>query len=171
MARLWTVMARIWRLGRGDWRWRVLWLANPKFVVGVTGVVTNPKGEVLLLRHRFWRAGTWGLPSGFANRNETMEEAFAREVREETALEVTGIRHVRLMSGYKLRMEVHFHGQVDGSEPRIDSREILEARFFPADALPDGLLMRHRETVGIALDTAQENKAVTPVEEPGSMQP
>ena len=169
MSRLWAALARVWRLGKGDWRWRVLWLANPKFVVGVTGVVTNPNGEVLLLRHRFWRAGTWGLPSGFANRHETMEEAFAREVREETALDVTDIRHVRLMSGYKLRMEVHFHGQVDGSEPRIDSREILEARFFPADTLPEGLLVRHRETVGIALRSESTNQGVVTAEESGSI--
>ncbi|MDH3236776.1 MAG: NUDIX domain-containing protein [Alphaproteobacteria bacterium] len=151
MERAWQSLARIWRLGGGGWRWRLLWLRNATFLVGVTGVITNEAGEVLLLRHRFWRAGTWGLPSGLVERHETMEAAFAREVREETGLEIDAPSLVRVVSGFRLRLEVHFAAPVMGGEMTLDRREILEAKFFAPDELPDGLLAAHRETVGLAL--------------------
>jgi ADP-ribose pyrophosphatase YjhB (NUDIX family) len=151
MERGWQILARIWRLGGGRWRWRVLWLRSAKFVVGVTGVVTNEAGEILLLRHRFWRQDTWGLPSGLVERHETMEAAFAREVREETGLSLGEPRLVRVVSGFRLRLEVHFAAAIAGGEMTLDRREILEARFFAPDALPDRLLAAHRETVALAL--------------------
>ncbi|HUT51442.1 MAG TPA: NUDIX domain-containing protein [Alphaproteobacteria bacterium] len=151
MERAWQSLARIWRLGGGGWRWRLLWLRNATFLVGVTGVVTNEAGEILLLRHRFWRAGTWGLPSGLAERHETMEEAFAREVREETGLEIDAPSLVRVVSGFRLRLEVHFAAPVMGGEMVLDRREILEAKFFAPNELPDGLLHAHRETVALVL--------------------
>jgi len=151
MERAWQSLARIWRLGGGGWRWRVLWLRNATFLVGVTGVITNDAGEVLLLRHRFWRAGTWGLPSGLVERHETLEAAFAREVLEETGLVIDEPCLVRVVSGFRLRFEVHFAAPIAGGEMALDRREILEARFFAPDALPDGLLAAHRETVSLAL--------------------
>jgi 8-oxo-dGTP diphosphatase len=151
MAYFWKILARVWRLGGRSWRWRVLWLVNPTFIVGVTGVLLDGEGKVLLLRHRFWRAGSWGLPSGMANRGETLEEAFAREVREETALEIGDIRLVRLVSGFRLRLECHFAARLTGGTLALDGREILEARFFTPNNLPDGLMKEHRETVRMAL--------------------
>jgi 8-oxo-dGTP diphosphatase len=150
--RLWGPLARIWRLGGGGWRWRVLWLRNATFLVGVTGVITNDAGEVLLLRHRFWRQGTWGLPSGLVERDETLEEAFAREVQEETGLVIDEPRLLRVISGFRLRLEAHFAAPIASGEMALDRREILEARFFAPDELPDGLLHAHRETVALALE-------------------
>ncbi len=154
MERAWRGLARIWRLGGGGWRWRVLWLRNATFLVGVTGVVTNEAGEVLLLRHRFWRAGTWGLPGGLVERHETLEHAFAREVLEETGLVIDEPDLVRVVSGFRLRMEAHFATTIAGGEMALDQREILEARFFAPTELPDGLLHAHRETVALALALA-----------------
>lgn len=149
MGIFWKILARIWRLGGGRWRWRVLWLVNPSFLVGVTGVLLDDKGQVLLLRHRFWRAGSWGLPSGLAKRGETLEEAFAREVREETALEIGDIRLLRVVSGFRLRLELHFAARITGGVLTLDGREILEASFFSPDNVPKGLLSAHRETLGM----------------------
>ena len=150
MRPFWNGLARIWRLGGGRWRWRVLWLGNATFLVGVTGVVTNDDGEALLLRHRFWREDSWGLPSGLAKRHETMEEAFRREVREETGLELDAPRIVRVVSGFRLRLEVHFAASIMSGDLTLDRREIIEARFFAPNALPDGLMPSHRETVALA---------------------
>jgi mutator protein MutT len=57
-------------------------------VVGV-GAVIFQAGQVVLVRRRFEPlAGRWSLPGGAVELGETLEEATAREMREETGLVV-----------------------------------------------------------------------------------
>lgn len=55
--------------------------------VGVCGAVFNQTGQVLLVRRS--DNGRWALPGGYAEVNFTPQENLARELREETGLEVT----------------------------------------------------------------------------------
>ena len=158
-----ALKVRLWRLLRGTLQWVILWLAHDKFIVGVSGVIWNRQGQVLLLRHRYWKEGSWGLPSGYANRGETLEAALAREVREETGYEVRVSSLLRVVSGYKLRLEASWVGYVVGGQPAIDPGEVLEARFFDPLELPEGLLDTHRELI----ELAREQPGVEPTE-PGS---
>ncbi|HEX5567780.1 MAG TPA: NUDIX domain-containing protein [Streptomyces sp.] len=138
-------VARLWRLIKGPLQWRVLWLWHAKFMVGVTGVVRDEDGRVLLLRHRMWPPDRqWGLPTGYANKGEPFEDTVRREVREETGLEVRVGELARLTSGYKLRVEVAYEAQFTGGTLTIDSREILEAKWCWPDALPEGVQESHR---------------------------
>ncbi|MGI9473001.1 MAG: NUDIX hydrolase [Rubripirellula sp.] len=58
-------------------------------VAAVGGLITNDENELLLVRRaRDPGKGKWGLPGGFVDREESIEEALAREVREEIGLEV-----------------------------------------------------------------------------------
>ena len=148
----WRILARIWRLGGRRFRWRVLWLLNPTFFLGATGAVFDDDGRVLLLNHRFWRAGNWGMPGGIARRGETMEQTFIREVREEAGLEIGDIRVVRVVSGFRLRLECHFAARVTGGALALDASEILAGEFYAPDNLPEGLKQSHRETIAMALD-------------------
>ncbi|MYX34901.1 LLM class flavin-dependent oxidoreductase [Streptomyces sp. SID8377] len=60
------------------------------------------EGRVLLLRHRLWPEGRqWGLPTGYAKAGEDFRDTVAREVREETGLDVEAGEVVHLKSGYK----------------------------------------------------------------------
>ena len=94
-----TIIARLWRLIRGPLQWRVLWLWHAKFMVGVTGIVRDGEGRVLLLRHRMWPPDRqWGCPTGYANKGETFEDTIVREVREETGLEVELLELVGIYS-------------------------------------------------------------------------
>ncbi|MEU9886831.1 NUDIX domain-containing protein [Sphaerisporangium sp. NPDC051011] len=116
-----------------------------RFMVGVTGVVRDGAGRVLLLKHRFWPEGRqWGLPSGYANKGETFEETFAREVREETGLEVRVRRIAHVKSGFQMRMEVAYEAEPVGGTMRVNSFEILEAGWFDPDDLPDDIQPEHR---------------------------
>lgn len=59
--------------------------------LGAAGLVWNDHGEVLLLQEDIAgvRAGRWAPPGGMAEGEETPDETFRREVREETGLEIT----------------------------------------------------------------------------------
>ena len=53
-------------------------------VAAVGGLILNAAGELLLVRRaRDPGKGRWGLPGGFVDRGETIEEGLIREVAEE----------------------------------------------------------------------------------------
>ncbi|MGW4383491.1 NUDIX domain-containing protein [Kitasatospora sp. NPDC004531] len=143
------IAVRLWRSIRGPMQWRVLWLWNAKFMVGVTGIVRDDAGRVLLLKHRMWPEGRqWGLPSGYANKGESFKDTVAREVREETGLTVEVGELAYLRSGFELRIEVAYEALcVGGGRIEVESFEILEARWFAPDELPDGVQELHRQLI------------------------
>ncbi|WP_062211433.1 NUDIX domain-containing protein [Streptomyces sp. NBRC 109706] len=141
-------VAGAWRLIRGPLQWRALWVAHSKFMVGVTGVVRDDAGRVLLLRHRMWPPETpWGLPTGYAVAGEEFTATIVREVKEETGLDVKPGVLVRLRSGFKLRVEVAYEALHVGGTLKIDSFEILEAQWFHPNSLPPGTQETHRELI------------------------
>lgn len=156
----WRILSAMWRRLTGRLQWYLLWLAHSKFIVGISGVVLNDKNEVLLLRHRFWREGVWGLPSGYANRNESLPACFAREVLEETGYRINVEALLRVVSGYKLRLEANYLARLIGGSLRLDRKEVLEARFFPIDALPSELLNSHRELIQLAKSFSGTTRSV-----------
>ncbi|MFF5101579.1 NUDIX hydrolase [Streptomyces sp. NPDC000134] len=131
------LLVRLWRALRPV-QGRLMWCLNAKFVVGVTGVVRDGEGRVLLLRHRMWPPGRqWGLPSGFAHKGEDFRRTVVREVKEETGLDVTVGELVMLNSGLRTRLEVAYEARLAGGELRLDPMEILEARWCRPEELPE----------------------------------
>lgn len=142
----------VWRSIRGPAQWWVLWVAHSKFMIGVSCIVVNGEGNVLLLRHRLWpEHRQWGLPTGYARSSERFEETIVREVREETGLDVEVGELIHLKSGYRLRVEVVYVAKFVGGVAKVSPLEILEARWFPPDQLPDGMQESHRLLVEKAL--------------------
>lgn len=140
-----TLIARVWRSLGGRVQWRLLWLRNATFMVGVTGIVRDEEGRVLVLKHRLWPEGRqWGFPTGYANRSERFEDTVVREVREETGLAVQVGRLVHLKSGYRLRVEVAYEAVYVGGTLKLDSVEVLEARWCAPDELPEDMQESHR---------------------------
>ncbi len=62
-------------------------MVRRKKIIAAGGIVTNKKGEVLLI----FRKGFWDLPKGKLDKGETIEDCAVREVEEET-----GLRNVEL---------------------------------------------------------------------------
>jgi phosphoglycolate phosphatase-like HAD superfamily hydrolase/ADP-ribose pyrophosphatase YjhB (NUDIX family) len=60
-------------------------------VATVGALIFNQAGEVLMVRTHKW-SNLWGIPGGKIKWGEPSEDALRREIREETGLEVTGVR-------------------------------------------------------------------------------
>jgi len=63
-------------------------------IVGVGAVIWRGERLLLIRRGKAPRAGQWSLPGGAQHLGETLQEAITREVREETGLELVGLRLV-----------------------------------------------------------------------------
>ena len=142
------LLSKIWRFLSSNYKWHILWIIHSKFMIGVSAVILNENKKILLLKHRYWKNNSWGLPSGYVQKGETLEEAIQREIKEETNLTITVKKLINLKSGFKLRIECSFIGHCsDSSNMILNSDEVLEADFFAIEHLPMGLLSSHKELI------------------------
>ncbi len=105
-----------------------------RFTVSAAGVITNERGEVLLLNHILRPLSGWGVPGGFLNFGEQPEAAFRREIREETGLELFDVSLYRTRT-FKRHIEIIFVAKTTG-EPEVMSREISELGWFTVENMP-----------------------------------
>jgi ADP-ribose pyrophosphatase YjhB (NUDIX family) len=94
------------------------------------------QGDSILLVKQNYGQQYWSLPGGMVELGESLEQAAAREVHEETGLETRVKRVVGLYSNpAENALAVTFEAQVVGGELR-PAHEISECRYFPLDNLP-----------------------------------
>lgn len=130
------------------WQRRFMTAAHQRFLVGVSGLGVDAAGNVLLARHRFG-APQWRFLGGFLGRQERVEDALAREIREETGLIVELGPVLEVVTGYRwARVELVFAFRVTGGTPVLTA-EVAELGWFAPDHLPDvradqrGMIERH----------------------------
>jgi NAD+ diphosphatase len=109
----------------------------PRLDPAVIMLVTDPEDRCLLARNAMWPQRRVSILAGFVEPGESAELAVAREVLEETGIEVGDARYVgsqpwpmphSLMLGFRAR--------ATGSlEIKVDADEIAEARWFSRDEL------------------------------------
>jgi NAD+ diphosphatase len=109
----------------------------PRLDPAVIMLVTDPDDRCLLARNAMWPERRVSILAGFVEPGESAEQAVAREVLEETGIEVGDARYVgsqpwpmphSLMLGFRAR--------ATGSlEIKVDADEIAEARWFSRDEL------------------------------------
>ena len=110
--------------------------------LGVRAACFDAEGRIFLVRHSY--VAGWHMPGGGIERSETADEALAKELREEGNLEAVDpprLLHVYFNSRTSGRDHVLFYrcDNVRQTAPKVGDREIVEARFFALDALPDGV--------------------------------
>ncbi|HSL28837.1 MAG TPA: NUDIX domain-containing protein [Anaerolineales bacterium] len=101
-------------------------------------------GKVLLVRHVYQRG--WFMPGGGMNRKETLEQAARRECREEVGVKMESAELFGIYFNYTEWKSDHIvlFLSEDFTMTDVGDREIAEKKFFPLDALPDGLGRGHR---------------------------
>ncbi len=100
-------------------------------------VVVRREGEILMTRKAEWPEGRYSLVAGFLDMGECLEEAVAREVREETGVEVENIRYVGSQSWpFPSQLMTGFVADYAGGEIRIEEEELEDVRWFPVNDLP-----------------------------------
>ncbi|HUS61020.1 MAG TPA: NUDIX domain-containing protein [Acidimicrobiales bacterium] len=122
----------------------VVWKVFKPTTVGVRGIVRDPDGKVVLVRHTYLSG--WHLPGGGVKRRETIDQAVRRELREEVGVEVgEGEDALHILGAYTFATEgkqdhiavfvVDLWSPIEAHKP---SFEIAERRAFALDALPEG---------------------------------
>jgi ADP-ribose pyrophosphatase YjhB (NUDIX family) len=119
-------------------RYLFIWLIFPKFLIGVDGLIMNDQEECLLFKHSYRKKTPWGFPGGYLKKGESPEEAIIREIFEESGyrVEIIDILHVDT-SKVMQRMDMVYIGRWVGGEEFKSSDEVVEAKFFPMEDLPD----------------------------------
>jgi ADP-ribose pyrophosphatase YjhB (NUDIX family) len=139
-------------------RWIVLWLVNTKYLVGVTGIVFDDAGRVLLVRHTYRKRYPWGLPGGWVTGRERLEVALARELSEETGLEITVGEVYHVQSGYpRPQVDVFYLCRYHGGE-FVPNPEIAEIMFCESDELPERMLSDQKRLVARAFAEWRERE-------------
>ena len=136
-------------------------------IPGVAGIVVRKKEVLLVLRGGEPSKGKWGIPGGVVEVGETVEEAVAREVREETGCYCTPIKHLATFDSIRRDEDgrVHWHyilfeylchyvsGEPHAGDDAVEARwislndlgavDIMEStrRFVEKTAHEEGLLV------------------------------
>jgi len=101
-------------------------------------IVAISKGNSLLLAHNSrFQNGMYGLIAGFVEAGESLEQAVAREVREEVGIELTDIRYWGSQSWpYPCSLMLGFTAEYASGDLCPDGVEITDAKWFTADSFP-----------------------------------
>jgi NAD+ diphosphatase len=85
----------------------------------------------LLGRQRIWPAGMHSTLAGFVEPGESLEEAVAREVEEETAIRVDEVTyHSSQPWPFPASIMLGFHARARTTEIRVDHSELQDARWY-----------------------------------------
>ena len=115
----------------------IVYRAQYKFLVAVLGVITNEKGQVLLLKHEY-RKEPWGIPGGWMEL-EKPENGLEREINEETGLKVHITGLAKAIYGNKPnRVDLIFKGMIIEGTFKPSS-EISEICYCSVGNWPEGL--------------------------------
>lgn len=124
------------------WRLLPMWmhvlatrLTQPKFNAGVSALVFDEQGRVLLFKHTY-RKFEWGIPGGGLEYKEQPTDAMVREFHEETGMKIEIEKLLRVSSAREFpHLGIVYLCKITGGEFK-PSHEISEMKYFDPDDLP-----------------------------------
>jgi NAD+ diphosphatase len=111
--------------------------------------------SILLHRQKAWPQGQWSVLAGFVEPGETLEEAVAREVHEETGIRVADIVYAGSQPWpFPSSAMIAFAARAVGGELKPDPQELEDARWFTRAQIRAEFDERHRSKgTGLFLPT------------------
>lgn len=108
----------------------------PRIHPCVIGLIVKGN-KILLVRKPEWADGRFGLVAGFVEFGESLEEAFIREVAEETGLQIDNIRYIGSQSWpFPSQIMNGFVAYYVSGEITLGDDELEEAGWYSLDQLP-----------------------------------
>ncbi|MCA1924532.1 NAD(+) diphosphatase [Buttiauxella noackiae] len=93
--------------------------------------------HILLAQHTRHRGGVYTVLAGFVEVGETLEQAVAREVMEESSIRVKNLRYVTSQPWpFPQSLMTAFMAEYHSGEIEIDPKELLDAGWYRYDQLP-----------------------------------
>jgi NAD+ diphosphatase len=109
----------------------------PRIHPCVIGLVVRDR-EILLARKPEWAPGRYSLVAGFVEFGECLEEAMAREVEEETGIQIANVRYLGSQSWpFPSQLMCGFVADYAGGEIELRDQELAEAYWCPLERLPN----------------------------------
>lgn len=111
-------------------------LAYPRITPAVI-VLVRRGDEALLARGARFPMPFYSTLAGFVEVGESLEQTVAREIREEVGLEVKDVRYFGSQPWpFPHSLMIAFYAEWAGGEIALEEKEIVDAGWFRADALP-----------------------------------
>jgi 8-oxo-dGTP pyrophosphatase MutT (NUDIX family) len=106
---------------------------------GCAMIVHDHEGKVLLVRHSYIEPDTWMLPSGRLGRGEPPLSAAAREVHEEVDIDAISVDMIEYedVAYWGIAHQTYIVGARTAAPAKPDGREIIAAKFFDPEELPE----------------------------------
>lgn len=92
--------------------------------------------------------GAWGMPGGYLMWDETVEQAAARELKEETGLiagklHLVGIRSDLTAGDGRQNIDLYFYTKEVAGEPVMQPGEVADIQWFDPEHLPEPTAFNH----------------------------
>ncbi len=116
------------------------------------------KARLLLVRRKHDPyKGDWAIPGGFIELDEELEDAAARELKEETGLVGIRLEQMRTFGACGRdprgrQITIVFMGIAGSAQSRLKAGDdAAEARWFDIDKLPENMAFDHAEVAAFAI--------------------
>jgi 8-oxo-dGTP diphosphatase len=115
------------------------------------------KEDKILLTRRAntgWQDGSYGIPAGHLEADETVEEALFREVKEEVGIDLKDVEFVHVMHRKNVYVDFYFLAKDWTGEPENKEQDKCDdVRWFSIEELPGNMI----PSVRFAIDNYKKN--------------
>jgi NAD+ diphosphatase len=100
-------------------------------------VAVRKEGKILLAQHPQHKGGMYTVIAGFLEVGETLEQCVAREVKEETGINVKNIRYFGSQPwAFPTNMMVGFVADYESGDIQPDYTELADVKWFTPEEMP-----------------------------------